>query len=184
MQSVKKIVLILLVLVTSDIMSMQKTMILPVEAGNWRIVTDKVMGGVSEGELHSKMDGDEQCLHLAGQVSTDNNGGFIQMTIDIDSSLATSLSRFDGIILNVKGNSEPYNIHLRTSYLWLPWQSYRSSFETNGEWQQVILPFSEFQPYKTRSSLRVDKIRRLGVVAIGRDFSADLCVSEIGFYKN
>ena len=76
-----------------------------------------------------------------------------------------------------------YNLHLRSSDLWLPWQSYRASVEPFVGWRTLAIPFDAFSPYKTGSALRPERLRRVGVVAIGREFHADLCIGEVGFYR-
>ena len=42
------------------------------------------MGGVSTGKAEIKKEGDNFFLRLSGNVSTKNNGGFIQVRSDID----------------------------------------------------------------------------------------------------
>jgi hypothetical protein len=37
----------------------------------------------------------------------------------------------------VRGNGEEYNIHLRTTALDRPWQSFRKSFRANPQWSVV-----------------------------------------------
>ena len=150
---------------------------------NMRLVTDNVMGGVSRGEVKWSDQDETPCLSLTGDVSTENNGGFIQAAMDIDSNDAENLTLEDGVILKVRGNGENYNVHLRTSNLWLPWQSYRAIFESDENWQTITIPFKKFIPYKTSSQLKPEKIKRVGIVAIGRDFKADVCISELKFYK-
>ncbi|MGB5520410.1 MAG: CIA30 family protein, partial [Gammaproteobacteria bacterium] len=93
-------------------------------------------------------------------------------------------SMFDGLVLEVAGNGEHYNVHLRTSELWLPWQSYRSDFITRSQWREIRLPFSEFEPYKSKKRFNPGKLVRIGVVAIGRQFDADLCLGKIAFYND
>ena len=46
---------------------------------NWKYVSDQVMGGVSEGNVSLEQDGDMVFARLTGDVSTRNNGGFIQL---------------------------------------------------------------------------------------------------------
>jgi hypothetical protein len=148
----------------------------------WTLVTDGVMGGVSRADMSIEKRHGESCVALRGQVSTANNGGFIQLVLDVRDS-APLAADYDGLKLDVIGNGEIYNIHLRTADLWLPWQSFRASFETTSEWRSVYLPFSGFEPYRTNARLRLAKLRRLGVVAIGRDFDAELCVKTPAFYR-
>ena len=47
--------------------------------GGWKYISDDVMGGVSKGSISfSEQDGKNIAL-LSGKVSTENNGGFIQI---------------------------------------------------------------------------------------------------------
>ena len=150
---------------------------------DWRLVTDGVMGGVSQGVLRVENRAGRECLRLSGAVSTDNNGGFIQLVLPIDDEVARLATEFDGIRIDVSGNGEPYNVHLRTADLWLPWQSYRASFETTKQWRRIDLPFQSFEPYRTATSMAVERLKRIGIVAIGRDFEADVCVAGLAFYR-
>ena len=148
----------------------------------WRLVSDGVMGGVSSGELSVEEIGNRRCLQLKGNVRLDNNGGFIQAAIDLDPKAYGNIADYSGILLAVHGNGEEYNVHLRTSNLWLPWQSYRASFISEPEWEIFKLPFSEFLAYRTNKPLNIEKLSRIGIVAIGREFQAELCIGRIGFY--
>jgi hypothetical protein len=152
--------------------------------GAWRLVTDQVMGGVSAGQLTADRNRGRACLRLRGEVSTANNGGFVQMALDLAGGEPFDASAYAGIALQVAGNGERYNLHLRTSSLWLPWQSYRASFVATPAWQEVKLPFSQLEPYRTTSRFRPDRLVRLGLVAIGRDFQADLCVGAVRLYRD
>ena len=53
------------------------------DSQRWRYVSDKVMGGVSVGNLYFIQDEQESFAQLTGQVSTENNGGFIQFRTDV-----------------------------------------------------------------------------------------------------
>lgn len=150
----------------------------------WKLVSDQVMGGVSNGRVEHDRVLDRDCLRLRGTVTTENNGGFIQIALPLAPSDIENAASYDGLLLSVSGNREQYNVHLRTADLWLPWQSYRVSFHANPGWQQIVLPFEDFAAYKTRRKLDLNQLRRIGLVAIGRDFDADLCVSELRFYRD
>ncbi len=149
---------------------------------SWRMVTDGVMGGVSSGTLTLSSMDNRDCLRLQGDVRLENNGGFVQAALDIEKTAAADASAYSGIVIDVYGNDEAYNLHLRTDDLWLPWQSYRATFQAPARWQTVQLPFAEFSPYKTRTALDVTELERIGVLAIGRAFSADLCIGRVAFY--
>lgn len=150
----------------------------------WRLVTDTVMGGLSTGNLTVDNYKGKDCLHMRGNVSTENNGGFVQMALSLSEQDNFDASDFDGLEFEVSGNNELYNIHLRTAGLWFPWQSFRASFSATPDWQSVRIPFAEFEAYKTTQDFRQDKLRRIGLLGIGRDFQADLCLSSIRFYAN
>jgi hypothetical protein len=150
---------------------------------SWRMVTDGVMGGVSSGTLTLASMDKRDCLRLQGDVRLENNGGFVQAALDVGKTAAADASAYTGIVMDVYGNDEAYNLHLRTADLWLPWQSYRATFQAPASWQTVQLPFAGFSPYKTGKALDLTKLERIGVLAIGRAFTADLCIGRLGFYK-
>lgn len=149
----------------------------------WRLVTDQVMGGVSQGSLHQERYEGRNCLRLRGEVSTENNGGFIQMALDLNADKSFDASAFAGLELTVAGNGESYNIHLRTTKLWLPWQSYRSGFKTTATWQTLFIPFTAFEAYRTDRPLDLNRLKRIGLVAIGKEMTSDLCLADIRFRR-
>lgn len=150
----------------------------------WRLVTDQVMGGVSKGNLTQDNHKGRNCLRMRGDVSTDNNGGFVQIALDLtkDKDKPFDASAYAGVELSVSGNNEHYNVHFRTTDLWRPWQSYRFSFKAMPEWQTIRIPFANLEAYRTTTKFHKDKLKRIGLVGIGRDFKADLCVGAIKFY--
>ena len=147
----------------------------------WSYVSDQVMGGVSRGGLVFESNQYESYAQLSGQVSTLNNGGFIQFRTDVTD---ISKSSYKGIYAKVKGNNQKYFIHLRTRGTIMPWQYYQSDFIADEEWQVIKLPMDSFKPSSNwlKSIIGSKHIRSIGLVAFGRDHSADLMVSEIGFY--
>ena len=149
----------------------------------WRSVTDTVMGGVSRAQLAlDEIDG-RRCLRLTGEVRLENNGGFVQAGLDLDpDGSPLDASGFTGVRLVVRGNGETYGLHMRTRDLWFPWQSYRASFTAPPAWTEVRLPFASFTAYRTTTRLDAARLVRLGVFAIGRAFTADVCVAEVGLY--
>lgn len=150
--------------------------------GQWRMVSDRVMGGRSSGELNVHHHLRRACLRLQGDVSQDNNGGFLQMTLELGQGDRFDASGFTGLEIEIAGNSESYNLHLYTADLWQPWQSYRNHFEVEQRWQKIRLPFDAFEPYRSGQRLRADRITRLGIVAIGREFHADVCLGRVSLY--
>ncbi len=149
---------------------------------NWAFFTDGVMGGLSEGKaIITSIDGID-CYHMTGNVTTENNGGFIQIRNQLKPNISTK--DFDGIYIKVYGNKEYYSLHLRTALTVAPWQYYKFSFMTNNQWNEIRAPFSEFKKSNAYqpSNLVGQKIKSIGLVAGFKDFTADICISEIGFY--
>lgn len=151
---------------------------------SWRLITDSVMGGVSIGQLTPDTLDGRNCLRLHGDVRRENNGGFLQAALDVEGTSASDASAYQGVLLDVYGNDEGYNLHLRTNDIWLPWQSYRASFTAPAGWHSVRLRFTEFTGYRIGSPLDLEHLERIGIVAIGRAFKADLCVAGVALYRD
>lgn len=150
----------------------------------WRGVTDQVMGGISEVALSRGVLAGRPFLRLTGDVRLENDGGFIQAALDLsDRGETLDASGFAGLRIQVRGNGETYAVHLRTPDNHRPWQSYRARFTAGPEWRTVDLPFESFAPHRLDAPLDRTRLRRLGVVAIGRAFQADLAVSELSLYR-
>jgi hypothetical protein len=146
----------------------------------WQLFTDRVMGGVSKGTMIREMVAGRPAIRMRGDVSLENNGGFVQISLDLaPDGEAVDVSAWSGIELDVFGNGEEYSVHLRTSDLDRPWQSYRQSFRADPQWQTIPFRFQEFVPYRTDVAFNTRRLKRIGVVAIGRAFSADLSVGGV-----
>ena len=147
----------------------------------WSYVSDQVMGGVSEGRVAFKEEQGQQFAHMTGQVSTENNGGFIQLRKAIPKK---TIDTATGAYLKVRGNGQQYYLHLRTSGTLLPWQYYQASFTTTDQWQIIKVPLTAFARSGNwlSKAVKPSSIRSIGIVAFGRDHSADIQISEIGFY--
>ena len=52
----------------------------------------------------------KKCYRMTDNVTTENNGGFIQIRVSIDPSITSE--NFSGIYINVYGNNKKYAIHL------------------------------------------------------------------------
>ena len=118
---------------------------------------------------------------MTGQVSTENNGGFIQLRKAIPKK---TIDTATGAYLKVRGNGQQYYLHLRTSGTLLPWQYYQASFTATAEWQIIKVPLTAFARSGSWLGKAVNpkSIRSIGIVAFGRDHSADIQIAEIGFY--
>lgn len=147
----------------------------------WRFFTDSVMGGVSTGQVAFLKEGDRSYAHMTGAVSTENNGGFIQMRMDLPDGAPEDAT---GVRLIVRGNDQKYFVHLRSSGTLLPWQYYQAGFAVTGDWGEVRLPFDTFR--RSGRLLRAEplagSLRSIAIVAYGRDHQAEIDVREAGFY--
>lgn len=149
----------------------------------WRGVSDQVMGGVSEASVFPGVIDGRRSLRMTGDVRLENNGGFIQAALDLaPSGDIIDASAFTGVRIVVRGNREKYSVHLRTPDNVRPWQSYRAHFTAATRWEVIDIPFETFVPYRLEAPLDKTRLRRIGLVAIGRPFFADLAVSELAFY--
>ena len=148
----------------------------------WCFVTDKVMGGVSEGTFEKRESSDIPHYNMQGNVSTKNNGGFIQFRTQVENHPKDK--RYKGIRIKVRGNNEEYALHLRTKYLFLPWQYYQANFIATSQWSIIEIPFNSFKKsnfYQPTSVTSID-IKTIGVVAIGRDFKANIDLAFMELY--
>ena len=149
----------------------------------WRLISDRVMGGISDGKLSRERVAGRPAVRLRGGVSLENDGGFLQIARDLAPDGATVDARgWHGIALDVIGNGATYNLHLRTPDIARPWQSYRHSFAAEPQWRTVELPFAAFTPHRIAAPLDIGRLRRIGIVAIGRAFDADVAVGVMRFY--
>ena len=150
---------------------------------NWEFVADTVMGGKSRGQIDNVGIQGRNTTRLNGMVSLENNGGFIQMASDLQIQCSdVDADDWQGVELDVVGNDSTYDIRLRTVDLDRPWQSFRASFHASARWKTIKIPFSKFEPHKTDKVLKPATLRRLGIVAIGRVFFADVAVAEVRLY--
>ena len=148
----------------------------------WEFVSDTVMGGVSSGRIVKETISGREATRLTGDVSLDNNGGFVQMAFDInDGGSSFDASGWSAIEVDVIGNNETYDLRLRTTELTRPWQSFRASFFAPSDWAAIRIPLDDFEPHKTDATFDPHLIRRIGILAIGRVFSADVAVSRVRF---
>ena len=138
----------------------------------WEFVSDKVMGGVSEGKFEILRKKKKIFLRLSGVVSTENNGGFIQVRSNIDIGRVN----FKGIRIRAKGLPSEYFVHIRTSFLLLPWQYYSGKFVVSEVWEDHEILFQNFEKsnFYQPSLFSSSDIKSIGFVAFGKNFEAQL----------
>jgi hypothetical protein len=152
-----------------------------IQTGQWSYFSDTVMGGVSDGGAEFESNGSDKTIRLTGEVSTENNGGFILIRSSIPWELAKNKT---GIKLRVKGNGEQYYLHIRNSSTRLAWHYYHQGFETTNTWEEVKLPFESFMKSSLflRTSMNQNTIKTISIVAYGKDYTADISVMSLELY--
>ena len=145
---------------------------------NWSAFSDDVMGGISQVNFYELEENQINFYRLEGNVSTENNGGFIQSRVNLN----IKTKDYNGIRVKIRGNNNKYFIHLRGPRM-LPWNYYYSSFFASNDWTIIELPLAEFI-YNRKPDLGIDakSIRSIGIVAYGKDFQAELDVAQIELY--
>lgn len=107
----------------------------------WGALDDVVMGGVSQGSFFKR----EQWAVFAGNVSTDNSGGFSSVrTKNFDPPF--DFSGWRGMRMRVLGDGQRYKFILRNRGDWDS-PAYIYGFDTLAdEWIDVSVPFAEMVP--------------------------------------
>lgn len=153
----------------------------PGEPSPWTAITDQVMGGVSRAEVQQCERNGSACTCLSGRTSLENNGGFIQMKLEIDPSWRCG--EYAGFFIELCGPAHEYNLNVKTTQLTKPWQSFRCTVNVQPEWTRFVVPYTQLQPHRTELELDAATIRSIAVIAIGEAFEVDVCVRRFGFYQ-
>jgi monofunctional biosynthetic peptidoglycan transglycosylase len=136
--------------------------ILPEEEKRWEIMTDVVMGGISQTQMFITPN---KTAIFYGEVSLENYGGFASIRTRPQEY---QLDGYAGLSLRVKGDGKKYRFRLRTDDEF-EGIAYQAGFATQpGKWITVNLPFTEFIPvFRGRvvpeaPKLEAGHIRRIG----------------------
>ena len=153
-----------------------------VQEQNWSFITDRVMGGRSEGSVDLDKIENVSCYRMKGKVTTENNGGFIQIRALINPNI--KLREYNGVFAYVYGNNKNYNIFIRTPLTVAPWQYYSYKFSAPNKWIEIRAPFSKFKKsnFYQPKDLSNQKLKSIALVAAFEDFNSDICLAKIGLY--
>lgn len=146
----------------------------------WKLVSDQVMGGLSNGKLVRQEKYGCLCDCMTGTVSLENNGGFLQMKLPVAESEIPDTGK--GLFMELAGSPDTYNVHIKTHDLMHPWQSYRLQVNLTGNWQRFVAPWSQFKAHRTDTPLQQSHITSVAIVAIGKAFVADVAVKKLGYW--
>ncbi len=105
---------------------------------DWVIVDDDVMGGKSSGSFALSPKGHGL---FKGAISLDNNGGFSSVRYKFDRK---SVKGFTKIVLKIKGDTKKYQFRIKSNSQ--DYYSYITTFETNGNWQEIEIPLQSMIP--------------------------------------
>ena len=104
----------------------------------WYVVDDVVMGGRSAGRIFLNQEGHG---FFTGNVSLQNNGGFSSVRYTFEPIAVKEYSRS---IIRVRGDGKRYQFRVRSTQF--DRASYVTSFQTNGKWQVIEIPFDNMYP--------------------------------------
>jgi hypothetical protein len=143
------------------------------------LIADRGMGGHSSGTMRREAVAGRAAIRRQGEVSLANTGGFLQIALNLaPGGASVDANRWGGVEVDVFGNGERYSLHLRTTQSTRPGQSWRRGFVAAPNWQTLRLTFAGFAPHRIDAPLDLKSLRRIGIVAIGRAFGADIAVGS------
>jgi len=135
--------------------------------GDWKVVNDGVMGGVSKGGMSDM----GNVMLFEGYLSLENNGGFSSVQVKPDPIL--DLGEYDGIALRVKGDGRTYKLWLESDarYYYMPISWMGEFATTKDQWVEVMVNFDELEPSHwgknlSGSGVRFNKssVEKVGVI--------------------
>jgi hypothetical protein len=103
----------------------------------WTVVSDRVMGGLSGGKVVVNSDR----LIFSGEVSLKNNGGFTMLKKQFS---RITLPGHNAFVVKLKGDKRPYQFRVKSNKDQDHSHTYR--FDTNGEWQEIVIPYALLTP--------------------------------------
>lgn len=153
----------------------------------WGALDDVVMGGVSQGSFFLKnrqpnnqtnnQTSNQQAV-FAGNVSTDNSGGFSSVRTQ-NFEPPFDFSGWEGIGLRVKGDGNRYKFIARNSDGWDS-VAYTYSFDTVADiWIEVNIPFADLVP-----TFRARSMPNAPAFDPQRVFSLQLMLSKFEYDRN
>lgn len=154
-------------------------------SGNWKIINDVVMGGVSESSFVITEDATAK---FSGTLSAENNGGFASVRTELPKD---NFNDFDGVKIKVKGDGKIYSLRFKTD-LNFDGVSYQAKFKSDKEeWIEFKIPFKDFKPtYRGRfvpnqPELKSNDIRQIGILIADEQWGEfEMYTQWIKFYKD
>lgn len=108
------------------------------ELGDWYVVNDGVMGGLSRGSLEISEEGHAV---FSGKVSLENNGGFTSIRYPFTSR---AIEGYPYLMLRVRGDGKRYQVRVKPKTS--QYYSFVAYFETRDTWETIKIPLEEMYP--------------------------------------
>ncbi len=156
----------------------------PETSGQWNVVNDGVMGGISQSNMTLNSDG---TATFKGEVSLENNGGFASVRAALKS---IPPKEFKGVMVRVKGDGNIYNIRFRTSQNFDGY-AYQAKIKTEkNDWKEFKILFADFIPVyrgytlQNKPPLVSSDIAQIGIlIADKQKGTFELTLDWIKFYE-
>ena len=148
---------------------------------SWSVQNDTVMGGVSE----SSSTWVDKQLVFSGNLSLENNGGFVSCFGPVDEKLATVIGGATSLNLRATGDGKTYLFQLRGN----DGTNYVQRFTSTAEEDQVyVLPLSEFTSVDWRLTeitdappIETSNIYQMGIYLVDKQTGPfKIAISSIG----
>ena len=148
---------------------------------SWSVQNDTVMGGVSE----SFSTWVNKQLVFSGNLSLENNGGFVSCFGPVDEKLATVIGGATSLYLRATGDGKTYLFQLRGN----DGTNYVQRFTSTAEEDQVyVLPLSEFTSVDWRLTeiadappIETSNIYQMGIYLVDKQTGPfSIAISSIG----
>jgi hypothetical protein len=151
----------------------------------WEGFTDQVMGGRSDMSAGVRDTETGPAMHMTGSVSLENNGGFIQVRLNLAEDGFFDARDFRGVEIEARGTGDHYYLHLRNARTRFPWAYYAAELPVSEQWSRIRVPFDDFQGEYMIGGGKIDvgRLRSVAVVAAQAEFDADIWVRSISLYK-
>jgi hypothetical protein len=159
--------------------------------GSWQGFTDRVMGGLSEINAGLVQEGGTFLLRMEGNLSLENNGGFVQVRLPFDTRrLGLDLRQYTGLRITYrKIRQGDYAVHLRSSSNPRPWAHHSAMIEADRPADRdgfliADLPWSTFAPDRTRTAeLPLQEVTSLAIVAVKNPGPISIDLASLELYK-
>ena len=115
--------------------------------GQWKIINDEVMGGLSTGIIQVNKNGNGV---YSGHVSLENNGGFSMVQYNMDRMAVTDYSAF---VIRIKGDGKKYQMRCKSGDQQR--HSYIYTFSSKKDWQELTIPFEKMEAFFRGNALKL-----------------------------